>query len=281
MAAGARHALAWLLALLCLGAEAAPQTLPIALRAGPPVEAARIANYADALNAILRVLLEQHSLPAPSNHTLEIHASREDFALALIDDFGMRPSLARNTASFAKAAVGARKVLVNDAEMAALDWPQRILTLAHELVHAIQQDLAGHQPVVSFQWLMEGHAEWVAVRVMHALGFEDFARARARMTAEVREVRRAGPLPALHELDTLEQWVRVRRERGFNATYPLSFLVADFLLGRHSAAAAVDYFRRFRASEDAAENFRAAFGETPAGFQRALQRHLAALLDAP
>ncbi len=253
--------------------------IPVALREGKQAVAGQITDYPTALDAILRVLVEKFSLPIPPRYTLEIHATRLDFQAALIDDLDFEPAIARTTAAFAKAAVGNRKVLVNETVMAESGWPERILTLAHELVHTTQRELANDHSLIRNQWLVEGFAEWIAFQVMDALGFEDLAKARARMTGEAREVRRAGPLPELRQLDTLELWILTRNERGFKATYPVSFLIMDYLVERHSFAAVVEYFRRFGSSEDHVANFNAAFGEDLGSFQVLLERHFAKLLE--
>lgn len=269
------------LALLCTASLASPQSIPIEIRAGRPVDAARIADYPAALDAILRVMTGRHGLPVPPNATLEVYTDRKDFEYALIDHLGMSPSVARTTAGFAKAAVGARRILVNETEMLTIAWPERLLTLAHEMVHLIQSDLAGERPLNRYQWLIEGHAEWIAFQVMDSLGVEALAKARARMRADVRTVRREDRLPALALLDSLPEWIAVRKERGFNATYPYAFVVMEFLVARHTQAPVTAWFGRFRTSADPAANFHAVFGEDLASFQAALDRNLDALLGTP
>lgn len=263
----------------CVTCRAAPQVIPVELRGETQANAAQISDYPTALDSILRVLVGRFALPIPPRYTMEVHGTREAFEAALIEHLGFRPNIARTTAGFAKAAVGNRKVLVNETVMAKSDWPERILTLAHELVHASQLELADNRPLVRNQWLVEGFAEWIAIHVTDALGFEDVATARARMTGEVREVRRGGPLPELRQMDSLEQWILTRNERGFNATYPYSFLIMDYLVERHTYPAVVDYFRRFGSSEDHVANFRAAFGEDLETFQTVLDRHFNQLFE--
>jgi hypothetical protein len=61
---------------------------------------------------------------------------------------------------------------------------------------------------------------------------------------------------------------------GFDATYPLAFVMTDFLVNRHSLAAVTAFFREFRRSQDPTTNFRMAFNEELEDFDRALQAHL-------
>ncbi|MBI3372960.1 MAG: hypothetical protein HY017_14565 [Betaproteobacteria bacterium] len=71
----------------------------------------------------------------------------------------------RKVDEYAKAAVGNRRVMVNERAMAAWNWPERMVGLAHEIVHTSQQELAGQRSLVRYQWLVEGFAERVAYRV--------------------------------------------------------------------------------------------------------------------
>ena len=267
------------LAAVSMACEAAPQVIPIVLRSATPADTKQITDYPTALDAILRVLVVKFGLPVPPFSTMEIYPTREEFEAALIRELRFKPEIARTTAGFAKAAAATGKVLVNETIMARSDWPERILTLAHELVHTMQVDLADYRPLVRNQWLVEGSAEWVAVQVTAALGLEDVAKARARMTGDVREVRSRGPLPQLRQMDTLEEWILIRSERGFNATYPYVFLITDYLVERHAFYSIVNYFRRFGASDDHVANFNAAFGEDLDKFQAVLDSHFAKLLE--
>lgn len=275
----ARRAIACFLVTLCIGAQASTQEIPLVPRGGDHAHGSRIADYQTALDAILPVLSQRFALPIPPRYALVIHTERADFEAALVKDLKLQPAVARSAANFAKAAVGNRKVLVNEQAMADMPWPQRILTLAHELVHTTQLELAGHRSLVRYQWLVEGFAEWIAFHVTDALGLEDLVEARTRMTNEVRELRRGTALPELRQLDSLDDWIATRNVRGFKATYPLSFLIADFLVERHSLPRVVDYFRRFRSSGDHVAHFNAAFGEDLESFEAALERHFAKLLN--
>jgi hypothetical protein len=88
--------------------------------------------------------------------------------------------------------------------------------------------------------------------------------------------RRGQPLPALGAMVTFPQWValnnRVPRD---GAVYDLAFAAADFLIRRHGAAKVAGYFALFARSPDRAHNFRAAFDEDLADFERAFRADLA------
>jgi hypothetical protein len=150
--------------------------------------------------------------------------------------------------------------------------------MAHEITHLLQLTLANQPGIDGNQWLIEGFAEWLAIRVTDALAIEELSRARMRIRDKVRDVRSKGELPRLLRIDLFADWVEARRKFGYDATYSLSFLVTDFLVERHSIAAALNYFRGFQNSTDHHANFSAAFGETLDEFEIAVNSHLDRLL---
>ncbi len=209
---------------------------------------------------------------------MEIHPTREGFEQALIKYLKLAPMLARSTAQFAKGAVGSNTLIVNEQADAGDTWPQRIEGMAHEIIHMLQLTLANRPNISGNQWLIEGFAEWMALNVTDALGVDELTRARTRTLDKVRTQKRKGELPRIVRLDAFADWVEARRKYGYDGTYSLSFLVTDFLIKRHSFDAVIDYFRRFRTSNDHGANLKAAIGESLDDFEIALDRHLEGLL---
>ncbi|HYF16251.1 MAG TPA: hypothetical protein VEA40_00180 [Ramlibacter sp.] len=269
-----------LLLSLALAASQANATtreivLPSTAAAAPPFQG--ITDYPAAVQAIVNVLAGPLRLPVPA-YTMEVHSQPASFQQALMRHLRLQPETAATAMRFAKAAVGNRRVLVNDALMLRDDWHARLLTLAHEMTHTSQLELAGHRSLVRNQWLVEGFAEWVAYRVAEELGARPMAVERADVLKRLRVVRDAGRLAPLEQLDTLGQWVQARQQRGFDALYPYAYLAVDLLVERHSFDALLDYFRRHRDSADAPAHFEAAFGRPLAQFQQELDQHLEQLL---
>jgi hypothetical protein len=263
-------------ALLAGPAFAAPQEIPLPSQPPEtPVVASGIVDYLTAAHAIIGVLTQKLQLPMPA-YIMEVHGDVASFEAGLVRHLQLKPETAKSAAGFAKAAVGGRRIVVNEALLAKSAWPERIVTLSHEMVHATQLELAGHRSVVRYQWLVEGFAEWAAFQVAHELGVRALPAERADMVTRVRTVREK--LAPLAQMDTLSQWIETRRERGFDAMYPYAFLAAEFLIERHSYDAVLAYFRRHRVSPDAAAHFEAVFGETLPQFQQALDAHMAKVL---
>lgn len=203
--------------------------------------------------------------------TFQFHRNREAFEAALVA-VGYPLALARSTASTMSAVGGHRGVLLNDAALGSVSWPERIALLAHEMGHSLQYELGGGGRGTSDQWLREGFAEWVSIRVLERLDAVSMFDARR---ARLRELAVAGrsKTPRLSDLVTFPQWVKVGRQHG-SVTYAFAFIAVDRLLERHGVAAVLAYFRRFASSMDRAGNFRAAFGEDLETFETALVAHV-------
>jgi hypothetical protein len=237
-------------------------------------DASRVTDYPEALAVIVPAMRDVLGLGLPQGAALEIHADRDGFARALVKAFGVERPRARDLAGWVQAAASGRRVLVNEVVVAGKPWPERIEIIAHELTHTIQHELAGRRRSTSDSWLFEGFAEWVALRVADALGLRTFAGARETYVVAVRTAAAQRRLPSPRRMATPQEWIAVRLEHGFEATYGLAFLAADFLVDRHSRGAVVEYFRRFATSEDRLANFEAAFGQPLEAFEADFTAHV-------
>jgi hypothetical protein len=203
--------------------------------------------------------------------TFRFYRDSGAFEAALLDA-GYDPGLARRTSETMTAVGGYRTVLLNDGRFISLPWAGRVAMLAHELGHSLQYELGGGVRGTSDQWLREGFAEWVAVRVLERLDAASMADVRRYRLRELRGTQRSN-VPSLTALVTFPQWVEASA-RNDGSTYALSFLAVDALLERHGVATVIGYFRRFASSQDRTANFRAAFGEDLQTFEAALAARL-------
>lgn len=225
-------------------------------------------SYPVAVATISAVFVRDLGLdPFPVSFTF--YPNRMAFEAALLET-GYDPSLARSTARTMSAIGGYRRVLLNEDALATLTWPARVLLLAHEMTHSLQYELGGGRRGASDQWLREGFADYLGMRVIDRLGALPLEDYRRRRLAEFRAagMRDAPPLEAMR---TFPEWVALA-ERDDLAVYARAFLAVDFLVERHGLPNVLDYFARFARSDDRAANFRAAFGESLAEFEAALGR---------
>lgn len=228
-----------------------------------------IYDYRTAAATVAAIFERDLGFP-PFPTTFRFYPHQEAFEKALLAA-GYDAALASATARTMTAVGGHRGVLLNDGKFSMLDWPARVAMLAHEMGHSLQYELGGGRRGTSDQWVREGFADWLSVRVLERLGGLTMNEARRVRQGDFRSAR-AGTL-RLSELVTFPQWVRAS-QRHDAAMYGLAFLSVDFMIERHGAAAIVDYFKRFASSDNRAANFRAAFGEDLETFEAALNARL-------
>lgn len=251
--------------------SSAPELISVPQRGVNPVwRLDQISDYRTAavtVTAILHRDLGFDEFPV----TFRFYPSRTAFERALLAS-GYEPGLARRTAKTMTAVGGHRSVVVNEASLAAMRWPDRVAVLAHELGHSVQYELGGGKRGTSDQWLREGFADWLSIRVIEQLDVPIMLRVRRARQREMRTIGRSRA-PRLDQLVTFPQWVQAGERHG-SAAYALAFLAVDLILERHGLDSVLDYFKRFAASDDRAGNFRAAFGEDLEAFQSAVGRRL-------
>ena len=183
--------------------------------------------------------------------------------------------MARDAAATLSGIAGFRRVVLNDANLRWLEWPNRVALLAHELTHTVQYQFSRGRRSTSEQWLREGFAEWVEVYVMDVMDFTTWDQARAIAVQRVRDAARKQPPPTFTEMVTYPDWVRTVQRSGEAAVYAQALLAAELLISRHGREAVVGYFRLFETSEDRLANFRAAFGQDLSAFEVVFRDHLA------
>jgi hypothetical protein len=275
------RARAWLLLPLLAGACAASVTGPVVLsipdvRASPVRSGALITGYDLAVVSIAAIMERDLGLPKVQA-ALHFYSNRDEFRTAL-ESSGYTPEFAQDAAATLSGIGGFRRVLLNDATLRWLEWPQRIGLLAHELTHTVQYEFSGGRRSTSEQWLREGFAEWVEVSVLEALDLTTREQARSITVQRVRDAARRGSLPTFPEMVTYPDWVRVIMRGSEEGVYAQALMAVDLLISRHGRAAVIDYFRLFAESEDRLANFQSAFGEELSSFDRAFREHLARAL---
>jgi hypothetical protein len=200
---------------------------------------------------------------------LRFFPTPEDLELTLLQ-LGHEPRLARETSRNLKAVGGYRGVLLNESKLVSLSWPDRVALLAHEMTHTVQYELGGGRRGTSDQWLREGFADWVSLRLIERLGGARRGELRSQRIMEFRDSGRTWPLA---DMVTFQQWVALS-VRSDGESYLQAYLAADFLIERHSMQAVISYFARFAQSEDRLGNFRAVFGQELPAFEKVLLARL-------
>lgn len=198
----------------------------------------------------------------PSRHSLE-----QELLTA-----GYDPAFARDASDRMRAVALHRRVLINSTVISTSTWTARVGTLAHELVHCLQYELAGGRRGTSEQWLREGFAEWIALDLLRRIDGVGPGAARRYLEDELGSSRRA-EAPRFDDMMTFRQWVDLAG-RPRIVPQVQAVLAVDLLIERHGVPAVIDYFTRFAEREDPAGNFVAAFGQSRAEFERDVDMRL-------
>jgi hypothetical protein len=248
-------------------APAGPRVLSSALvKAHPAARVEWIGGWDSAMATAIAAMERELGLPR-FEVSVYLFPGREAFEAALVRS-GYRADFARDTAGTMTAIGGHGAVLINEAKLATAPWERRLGLLAHELTHSLQYELGGGHRGTSDQWLREGFAEWVSVRVLERLQATSIDQVRHAALARLR-ARRRERLPPLEHMVTFPQWVALGQGRHAGTLYDQAFAAVDFLIRRHGLTKAVRYFELFAGSADRRANFRRAFGEDLPAFERA------------
>ena len=228
----------------------------------------RASTYEAALTLVLDGLERELSLPRVEV-SLVLFPSRRSFEHGLLQ-VGYTKALARSASSF-NAIGGARAVLVNAGITDGLTRTQRVRLIAHEVVHTLQYQLIGGTRGSSEQWLREGFAEWVACRVTARLGLATFDALRDDLIGQLAGARLGLPHAPFDQLATFAQWVQAQ-QRYEAPVYAQAFIAAEMLVEMRGVPAVIDYFERFKDTQDRRRAFVGAFRLEPAAFERAFVR---------
>ena len=264
--------------VLLAGCVSAPRAVPIAVSPGihrPSTD--RIADYPDALAAVVSVLVDDLKFPKV-DASLILYPNADTFRTGLVTELGYEPTLAAQTAGFAWGVGGHKKVLANESHLFRQGWPERIRFLTHELTHTIQYGLGNGRRGTSDQWLREGFADWVSYKVLESLGLDSYAQRRRMRIDRAWRARQYQTFPSLTQMVSFRDWVTWRTTLGSEATYAQAFLAVDFLVERRGPPAVIKYFELFSRSNDRLANFEAAFGDRLAEFEREFSGYFERLL---
>lgn len=199
-----------------------------------------------------------------------ITVCRDDLRLPVVDPLDVR--LYKNTASFASygnsrwifrsdvahlaATADHNKMHINLEKIQHLPWGRAIPVLAHEYGHNVENDLTSVK--VHGRWFREGFGEWVAARVVDALGWQPYELTLRRIRLELARHREF--IPALSKLSDNGDWESfIRKRKNGVRAYGLAAAAVARLIDKNGIASAIEYFR--------SGDFESSFGESEAGFK--------------
>ncbi len=263
------------------------------LRGHPRADLEHVSSYPQALATAGELVERDVGLPALEVRLLFL-PDKKQFKAVLVR-IGYPARLANEVVRQMIAVGGHRTVMINQGwlERAHRDWPGRVSFLAHELGHVLQYAVGGGKRGTSAQWLREGFAEWLEMRVREAYGRTDAATARTQAASRIRSHSRVpvmsfgGPdsmadfveqtqgfvrVPPLAALTSWPDWVAQSRGGAGPVLPDYAFVAVSVLVEQHGAAALVRYFTMFAQREDTAAIFVEVFGEPEEDFERRVKR---------
>src|SRR5256885_17028174 len=187
-----------------------------------------LSSHEATVRGIAGIIVRELGLPLPETVTVYVYSSRAIFEQGLVDDGRVSRVRAAELSDFALGVGKRRQLLLHqEPNVGSAEW---VRLVAHELAHVSQIELAEGEGRAE-QWLAEGLAEWTAYRVLERLRLDTVVRRRLVAVGSVR-----GPPPGIArrpDLQTLRtpRGVTPRHPReGSQATYQLSYLLADYLI---------------------------------------------------
>jgi hypothetical protein len=273
---GLRRALLVALVVAVTGCAQGRTVVPVRMQPAASLPAPIIADLSSheaTVRTVAGVITRDVGLPLPDTVTVYVYSSRQVFEEGLVADGQVSRVRAAELSDFA-IGVGKRRQLLlhHERNVASTEW---VRLVAHELAHVSQIEMAEGEGRAE-QWLAEGMAEWVSFRVLERLGLDTVARRRRIAIATIRD--HAPILARRLDLETLgtSRGYTVRHLReGSQATYQMSYLLADYLITRDGLGSLVEYFRSFAGRADRRANFQAAFGQPLRAFEQEAVVHLA------
>ena len=151
-------------------------------------------------------------------------------------------------------------VFLRGDHMAAMHLQGRAGLFTHELAHVSQRKLyegGKRRPAV---WILEGHADWVKVRVLDLLRYRSYADSRDHIERTV--IGSPTPIklfPDLQDVARNDAWVTSTNKLGAPATYCQAFLAVDWLVERYGSAKLTEFLGRFSLGSEPSEHWSKVF----------------------
>lgn len=239
-------------------------------------------EVAEEIQVLLGRILEfqrtdlHETLAAPVD--VYVRGSRREILDTLIDSFGYAEDRAAAVVARAGFLAIGHSILIDAGSPLFLDPPRlvdRAAVVAHELAHIFHNDLmggSGRAPV----WMLEGFAVRMELRTLAHLGLRSTVGGAERLNLTLFALRR-GELIPLADLELGAGWNQQIERFGPDRVYAQSYVAVEYLVQSHTLEATLGFFRAFRESRVASDNFRTAFGVDVQTFQQEFEQYLATL----
>ena len=216
-----------------------------------PSSPEQVQTVEQAMAAIITVCRDDLRLPVVDPLNVHLYKNTASFA-----SYGNAPWIFRSDVAHLAGTADKNKMHINLDTTQHLPWGRAIRVLAHEYGHNVENDLTSVR--VHGRWFIEGFAEWVAARVVDALGWQAYELTLRRIKLELARHREF--IPSLFNLSDDRDWNSfTRKPKGAVMAYNLAAAAVDRLIEKKGIASAIQYIR--------SGDFESSFGESEAGFK--------------
>lgn len=225
---------------------------PAALGASPTDE--------ELINAAAWLIRHKLELPFPAAIKAYVYVNQATLVGGLVKVAGDTTDEAWDKGRYAAGVASRSGLFLRGDYLARMHRVARVGLFAHELAHVSQAKLREGGRGRAPQWMLEGHADWVKIRVLDLLRYRSYAESRAHLVRTV--VGSPTPItlfPRLQELDTNHAWISATNKLGPAATYCQAFLAVDWLVERYGSAKVTEFLGQSSPESNPRERWAKAF----------------------
>jgi hypothetical protein len=198
------------------------------------------------INAAAWLIRHRLELPFPPAIRTHVYVNEATMVDGLIKVAGDSREDAWDKGRYAAGVAARAGLFLRGDYLARMHVVGRAGLFAHELAHVSQSRLREGGRGRAAQWILEGHADWVKMRVLDLLRYRPYAESRDHIVRTI--VGSPTPVklfPDLQDLARNEAWVAATNKLGAPATYCQSFLAVDLLVERYGSARVTEFLGRF------------------------------------
>lgn len=234
------------------------------------------------INAAAWVISHKLELPFPPAIKAYVYVNQATLVTGLMTVAGETQDEAWDKGRYAAGVAARTGLFLRGDYMARMHYVARAGLVAHELAHVSQSQLREGGRGRAAQWILEGHADWVKMRVLDVLRYRSYAESRDHVVRTV--VGSSVPVklfPPLQELAANPGWVTATNKMGAPATYCQAFLAVDWLVERYGSAKVTEFLGRFSRDENPREHWSKVFPISDRQFADEFRRRLENLKSTP
>ena len=212
------------------------------------------------INTAAWLIRHKLELPFPAAIKAHVYVNQATLVDGLIKVAGETTDDAWDKGRYAAGVASRSGLFLRGDYLARMHLVARVGLFAHELAHVSQAKLRQGGRGRAPQWMLEGHADWVKMRVLDLLRYRTYGESRDHIVRTV--VGSPTPItlfPPLPELADNLAWVKTTNKLGAPATYCQAFLAVEWLVERYGSAKVTEFFARFSLRIDPREHWAEVF----------------------